>query len=190
MMTWTRLSLFMAVLLNVIIPRIVSCCQSAKDCGRMSSCENSTCSCPNGYKLHNERDCANSNCINITDCLECSDADTCKRCAYFIEESTQKCLTTCAGEAKVVYKGDIEGTVCTASNSKSNNMEIIIGVVVGVSSGLVLFAIFVIAFCCHMKRKRGNVNLQQRHYQEGMLAGKIKQVSVFDNNGFDSDSVL
>ncbi|KAL3875986.1 hypothetical protein ACJMK2_033879 [Sinanodonta woodiana] len=175
----------------LLLNNLIACCKSKEDCGWNSSCVNSTCSCPDDYKLcNNNRDCAHRNCSSIADCLECLDTDTCTRCAYFIEESTHKCLTTCTGEAKVVHNGSIEGTVCTASNSKSNNLEIIIGVVVGVCSGLVLFVIFVIAFCCHMKRKRGNVNLQQRCYQEGMLAGKIKQVSLFDNNGFESEDDL
>ena len=55
-------------------------------------------------------------CITATcaaeDCLDCSTSTQCRRCAYFLAEGSRECLSTCTGEAKIVYSGDVQGSIC------------------------------------------------------------------------------
>ena len=46
------------------------------------------------------------------DCLDCSSQTQCRRCAYFLAEGSRECLVKCTGEAKFVYSGEIQGSIC------------------------------------------------------------------------------
>ena len=46
------------------------------------------------------------------DCLDCSTSTQCRRCAYFLAKGSRECLSTCTGEAKFVYSGDVQGSIC------------------------------------------------------------------------------
>ena len=46
------------------------------------------------------------------DCLDCSSPTRCRRCAYFLAEGSRECLVKCTGEAKFVYSGEIQGSIC------------------------------------------------------------------------------
>lgn len=158
------------------------------DCGWKADCINSTCICETGYVLHsNGRDCKNASCI-ANDCLDCSSESQCTRCAYFLEEGSRECLVKCTGEAKFVYSGEVQGSICVAENDDSLDRDVIIGITVGVVVAVLLIVVIVVLFCLHIKRTRRNVNLNQTQYSPGnMQAGNVKKVPMYDNKGFETD---
>lgn len=170
------------------IIQVSAACQNG-DCGWKGLCVNDTCECPANYSLHwNQYDCVKNGCFQ-DGCLECSPQMKCVRCTNFIDELTMGCLDKCIGETKVVNEGPLLGNVCKQTGS-SDSTDLIIGVVCGVAGGVLLCLIVTFMFCCHYKHTRKKINLQQKKYKsQNMQLGKLTQIPVFDNKGYENDVI-
>ncbi|XP_046380318.1 uncharacterized protein LOC124151746 [Haliotis rufescens] len=166
-------------------------CSKTADCGWKSTCNttSSQCYCTSGYVLHSSgKDCLNKSCSGVKDCVECSSADVCMRCVSFILKDTRSCVSVCKGKAEISEEGPFLGNVCTESN---DTKDIIIPIVAGVAAAVLLCFIITLAVCCHLRKTRRNVNLQEKNYKSRELEmGKVKQFPVYDNKGFESESQL
>ncbi|XP_064602569.1 uncharacterized protein LOC135468313 [Liolophura sinensis] len=159
-------------------------CEQRSDCGFGSGCVNQTCDCEEGLTLHsNLKDCVNASCSNA-DCVRCVEG-TCQRCVHFIDKQTRECLRACTGKAEIIDTGNIQGNVCTQIDGPSDLSDIIIGIVAGVSAGILLCVILGLCVHFHLKRKRGRVNLQGRYlHTNSMEMGHMRKIPVFENRGF------
>nr|XP_022314184.1 uncharacterized protein LOC111118831 isoform X1 [Crassostrea virginica]XP_022314185.1 uncharacterized protein LOC111118831 isoform X1 [Crassostrea virginica] len=165
-------------------------CPSEVSCGWKSQCVNGSCQCSQGYTLHsNLQDCQNVNCSQ-QDCLECGDPG-CHRCTNFLDEETLNCLEKCNGQAQKLQLPHLQGSICKRYENNTDNINIIIGIVSGVSAGILLCVIVGIIFYCHLKRTRNRkkINLHQKHYKaENMQAGTHTTIPLYDNKGFEPDA--
>lgn len=165
------------------------------NCGWMAECDNGTCKCSNNtiFTLHkNGRDCQKNSSLcpmGKLNCLDCDANNVCVRCTNFLEETRRVCLDTCNGEAKLINEGPIQGTICKETVSNKLSLEVIIGIIAGVSFLFLVCLITFVAFCVHIRRTRRNVNLNQTHYTtDNMQVGNVKKVPMYDNQGFDIDN--
>ncbi|XP_011454463.3 uncharacterized protein [Magallana gigas] len=183
-----KLLLIWPILLLCIFKRCQGLCPTDISCGWKSQCLNGSCQCSPGYTLHsNQQDCQNVSC-SLQDCLECG-ANGCRRCTNFLDEETLNCLEKCNGQAQKLQLPQLQGSICKRYENDTANINIIIGVVAGVSAGILLCVIVGIIFYCHLKRTRKKINLHQKHYKAGnMQAGTHTTIPLYDNKGFEPDS--
>ncbi|XP_060063476.1 uncharacterized protein LOC132543940 [Ylistrum balloti] len=181
-------SLLMFFLLVLIYNIHQSNALCPSQCGWKADCRNSTCECPAGYNLHsNHRDCKAAICTG-EDCLECNAENKCQRCTNFLSEQSRECLLKCNGEAKILLRGDLQGSVCTEVKSDDSNLDIIIGVAAGVSAAIIICLIMGIIVYCHLRKNRQKIHLQQQKYKaENMQLGKLTAIPTYDNKGYEPD---
>ncbi|XP_062575836.1 uncharacterized protein LOC134237711 [Saccostrea cucullata] len=175
-------------ILPFIIAKCSGLCPSDISCGWKSQCVNGSCQCSPGYRLHsNQQDCQNVSCSQ-EDCLECG-ADSCSRCTNFLDDQTLSCLEKCNGQAQKSQLPHLQGNVCKRYENDSDKIDVIIGVVAGVTVGVFLCVIVGLIFYCQIKRTRKKINLHQKHYKAGnMQSGTHTTIPLYDNKGFEPDS--